>query len=55
MSYISSKIRNLSKAFVDNLAEKEPREWPPKCIVLTYQPERPANKTKEESSKAVSE
>lgn len=33
-------LKAFSKA-ANSMAEKEPREWPPKCYMLTYQPARP--------------
>lgn len=40
-------LKAFSKA-ANSMAEKEPREWPPKCYIITYQAARPycANENK---------
>lgn len=41
MNKMQETIHNVVRSIACNMAEKEPREWPPKCLFLTYQPMRP--------------
>lgn len=41
MYKIQEKIHNVIRSLACNMADKEPREWPPQCLVITYQPMRP--------------
>ena len=39
----------ISKAIVKSAMDPEPREWPPGCMTLVYQPVRPKRESKEQS------
>lgn len=41
MNTIQEKVHDVIRSLACNMADKEPREWPPRCLVLTYQPMRP--------------
>ena len=43
-------LKTFSKA-ANRMAEQEPREWPPKCYLLTYQPVRPYHVKENEAHK----
>lgn len=43
-------LKAFSKA-ANHMAEKEPREWPPKCYIITYQPVRPHQVKENEAHK----
>ena len=45
MSKFQEKIQNAVKALANNMVDKETREWPPACLLLTYQPKRPDSQT----------
>lgn len=52
MNKMQEKIHNAVRSIACNMAEKEPREWPPKCLILTYQPMRPETNPKEDNNSA---
>lgn len=41
MNKMQEKIHNVVRSIACNMAEKEPREWPPQCFIISYQPLRP--------------
>lgn len=49
MNKMQEKIHNAVRSIACNMAEKEPREWPPKCLILTYQPMRPSSTSTNEN------
>ena len=42
-------IKYAVSTLVSNLVAKDPREWPPQCLALTYQPMRPETNPKEDN------
>ncbi len=50
MTLTQKAINNLSKKLVTKMVDKEPREWPPTCILLSYQPVRPLAKVEAPST-----
>ena len=48
MKKLQEKMVNVFSKAANSMVDKETREWPPKCYMLTYQPARPycANENK---------
>ena len=44
MNRIKEKIKHATKVVISNMVDQETREWPPKCLILAYQPVRPCRK-----------
>ncbi len=56
MNKLQEKIKAASKDMIDQMIGRESRGWPPGCLVISYQPERPTineadQQSQEESSK----
>ena len=47
MNKLQTKVHNVLTALAGKMADGEPREWPPTCFVITYQPMRPETKPEE--------
>jgi len=47
MNKMQEKIHNAIRSMACNMAAKEPREWPPQCLIIAYQPMRPETKPEE--------
>ena len=47
MNKLQTKIHSTLTALASNMADKEPRGWPPECFLLAYQPMRPETKPEE--------
>lgn len=47
MNKLQTKIHSALTALAGNMADREPRGWPPECLVITYQPMRPETKQEE--------
>lgn len=41
MIQFKTMVNNALRASFSKLIDGETREWPPKCVVFTYQPRRP--------------
>ena len=50
MNKMHEAIHNVVRSIACNMAEKEPREWPPQCLILTYQPMRPETNPKDDNT-----
>ncbi len=37
----NSKIKDMAKVLISKMTSDIPYEWPPSCLVFTYQPMRP--------------
>ena len=48
MKKMQEIIHNAVRSIACNIAEKEPREWPPQCFIISYQPMRPETNPKED-------
>ena len=53
MNKMHEKIHNAVRSIACNMAEIEPREWPPKCLFLIYQPMRPETNPKEDNARSA--
>ena len=51
MNTVQEKIKNAATRLASAMLAADPREWPPTCIFLTYQPMRPQADKKEEAQK----
>lgn len=40
----NSKIKDMAKVLISKMTSDIPYEWPPSCLVFTYQPMRPEQK-----------
>ena len=49
MKTMQEKINETARNLVGTMLKKEPREWPPECSWLVYQPVRPAAETNTEN------
>lgn len=45
MKKLQEKMVKVFSKVANDMADKETREWPPKCYMLTYQPARPHHVT----------
>ena len=52
MRNIEEKIKGVAKNMINAMLKKEPREWPPECLALLYQPKRPCVEKAEEKSES---
>lgn len=50
MNKIFERIHNVVRSMACNMVDQETREWPPKCLVLIYQPKRPETNSKEDNN-----
>lgn len=41
MNSIQEKFKTAAKMFVGKMVEQDAREWPPTCLIMAYQPDRP--------------
>lgn len=48
MEKLQTKMVKVLSGIANSMVDKETREWPPKCFLLTYQPTRPGKKLKAE-------
>ena len=47
MNKLQTKIHSALTALASNMADQEPRGWPPECLGFAYQPMRPETKAEE--------
>ena len=48
MVQLRRAVNNTLRSSFNKMIDGETREWPPKCLVFTYQPQRPKHISKPE-------
>lgn len=43
MVQLKTTMNNVLRSSITKMIDGETREWPPKCLMFTYQPQRPKN------------
>lgn len=43
MIQLKTAVNDALRSSFNKMIDGETREWPPKCLVFTYQPQRPKN------------
>ena len=52
MRNMKEKVNSAATSIIGTMLKKDPREWPPDCIFLLYQPKRPCVKKADEKAKS---
>ena len=50
MIQLRRAVNNTLRSSFNKMIDGETREWPPKCLVFTYQPQRPKNTSTTENN-----